>query len=208
MLSRRLGRSLDFPALRPSLVQRHGAGMQGRLQRTIRQSVETSGIGFLTGRDVRIGFRPAAVESGNRVPTDRLPGIGADSGPDRVCGPPPATDGHRAGRNGRRNDRTRDGRPGGALDRQLHRRDRRAGTPRLGRVVVAVRGIAPERGDCRAAGDRGRQSLSSETVFVGEPKDESEITYRPADPAGPGDHVSSRLRAALADSRAAVLASR
>src|ERR1700678_2018614 len=42
----------------------HGAGMQGRLQRTIRQSVETTGIGFLTGRDIHIRFQPAAVNQG------------------------------------------------------------------------------------------------------------------------------------------------
>src|SRR5262249_28091343 len=47
--------------------QRHGRRLEGtmqRSQRTIARAVETSGIGFLTGADVRISFGPAPADHG------------------------------------------------------------------------------------------------------------------------------------------------
>ena len=61
--------------------------MQGRRERTIRQSVETSGIGFLTGRDVTLRFLPAASRSRHRFRRTDCPGTPADPGPDRIHRP-------------------------------------------------------------------------------------------------------------------------
>jgi UDP-3-O-[3-hydroxymyristoyl] N-acetylglucosamine deacetylase len=48
--------------------------MRGRLQRTIRHSVEATGVGFLSGRDITIRFVPAAANEGIAFLRTDVPG--------------------------------------------------------------------------------------------------------------------------------------
>jgi UDP-3-O-acyl N-acetylglucosamine deacetylase len=152
--------------------------MHGRKQRTIRQSAETSGIGFLTGRDIRLRFHPAAANQGIEfLRTDRP-----------HAAPIPATIEfavHRARR-------TAIERDGIAVEMVEHVMATLAGL-RIDNCTVEIDGPEPPGMDGSAlqfaeallgagaveqSAPRPTFALA-ETVFVAEPQDESEITYHP-----------------------------
>ena len=164
--------------------------MQGRLQRTIRQSVETSGIGFLTGRDIRIRFHPAAVNQGIEFRRTDCPG----------SPPIPA----RIEFAVHRQRRTAIERDGTAVEMIEHVMAALAGLW-IDNCLVEIDGPEPPGldgsslqfaelllGAESSSSRRARPTIAvPETVFVAEPEDESEITYRP--PARPGLTIGYHL---------------
>jgi UDP-3-O-[3-hydroxymyristoyl] N-acetylglucosamine deacetylase len=152
--------------------------MHGRMQQTIRQSAETSGIGFLTGRDIRIRFHPAAANQGIEfVRTDRP-----------HLRPIPATIEYAV----HRERRTAIERDGIAVEMVEHVMAALAGL-RIDNCTVEIDGAEPPgmdgsslqfaetllgAGVVEQSAPRPTFALA-ETVFVAEPADESEITYRP-----------------------------
>lgn len=152
--------------------------MQGRMQRTIRQSAETSGIGFLTGRDIRIRFLPADVNQGVEFRRTDCPG----------SAPIPA----RIDFAVHRERRTAIERDGTAVEMIEHVTAALAGLW-IDNCTVEIDGPEPPGMDgsslqfaelLLAAGIIEQPAMRPaivvpETVFVGEPRDESEITYRP-----------------------------
>ncbi|HUE16089.1 MAG TPA: UDP-3-O-acyl-N-acetylglucosamine deacetylase [Planctomycetaceae bacterium] len=164
--------------------------MQGRLQRTIRQSVETSGIGFLTGGDIRICFHPAEVNQGIEFRRTDCPG----------SQPIPA----RIEFAVHRQRRTAIERDGTAVEMIEHVTAALAGLW-IDNCVVEIDGPEPPGFDgsslrfaelLLSAGIVEQPAMRPtivvpETVFVGEPRDESEITYRP--PGGPGLTIAYHL---------------
>ena len=157
--------------------------MQGRLQRTIRQSVETTGIGFLTGRDIHIRFQPAAVNQGIEFRRTDSP-----SSP-----PIPA----RIEFAVHRQRRTAIEYCGIAVEMIEHVMAALAGS-RIDNCIVELDGPEPPGLDgsslhfvelLQAAGIVEQQAtrpvlVLPETVFVAEPEDESELTYSAS--TGPG----------------------
>jgi UDP-3-O-acyl N-acetylglucosamine deacetylase len=153
--------------------------MQGRLQRTIRKSVETSGIGFLTGRDIKIRFLPAAINQGIEFRRTDLPG----------SSPIPA----RIEFAVHRERRTAIERDGTAIEMIEHVMAALAGL-QIDNCVVEIDGPEPpglDGSSMRFAEllldaaiveqAATRRTIAVEgTVFVGQPTDESEITYRSA----------------------------
>ena len=150
--------------------------MQGRLQRTIRRSVETSGIGFLTGRDIKIRFVPAGINQGIAfLRTDRP---GSAPVPARIEFAVP------------RKRRTAIERAGIAVEMIEHVTAALAGLW-IDNCLVEIDGPEPPGMDgsslpfAQALLEAGavdqpaqRPAVSVEgTVFVGDPEDESEITY-------------------------------
>lgn len=164
--------------------------MQGRLQRTIRQSAETSGIGYLTGRDVRIRFRPAAVNEGIEFRRTDCPG--SKSIPARIEFAV------------HRQRRTAIERDGTAVEMIEHVMAALAGLW-IDNCIVEIDGPEPPGLDgsslrlaelLQSAGIVEQTAMRptvivGETVFVGEPQDESEITYRPS--ARPGMAITYHL---------------
>jgi UDP-3-O-[3-hydroxymyristoyl] N-acetylglucosamine deacetylase len=150
--------------------------MQGRLQRTIRQSVETTGIGFLTGRDIHIRFQPAAVNQGIEFRRTDCPG----------SPPIPARIEYAV----HRQRRTAIENGGTAVEMIEHVMAALAGL-RIDNCIVELDGPEPPGLDgsslhlvelLQAAGVVEQQAtrpvfVLPETVFVAEPEDESELTY-------------------------------
>jgi UDP-3-O-[3-hydroxymyristoyl] N-acetylglucosamine deacetylase len=169
--------------LNETILEVHGAGMQGRLQRTIRQSVETSGIGFLTGRDVHIRFHPGAVNQGIEFRRTDRPG----------SPPIPARIEYTVHRE-RRTAIERDATPvemiehvmaalaGLAIDNCIVEVDAPE-PPGMDGSSLHFAELLLSAGIVEQAAPRPFVSLN-ETAFVGEPRDESEITYRPAEKPG------------------------
>jgi|HubBroStandDraft_6_1064221.scaffolds.fasta_scaffold05028_6 UDP-3-O-acyl N-acetylglucosamine deacetylase len=157
--------------------------MQGRLQRTIRQSAEISGIGFLSGRDIRIRFHPAASNQGIEFRRTDCPG----------SAPIPA----RIDFAVHRERRTAVERDGIAVEMIEHVMAALAGL-RIDNCTVEIDAAEPPGLDGSSLGfaellngagiveqPAMRPTITvPETVFVGEPADESEITYR--SPERPG----------------------
>ena len=152
--------------------------MQGRMQRTIRQSAETSGIGFLTGRDVHIRFEPASVNHGIRFRRTDRP----------HASPIPA----RLEFAVHRERRTAIERDGMAVEMIEHVMAALAGL-RIDNCVVEIDAPEPpgmdgsslqfaelllSAGIVEQSAPRPTFSLA-ETVLVADAADESEITYRP-----------------------------
>jgi UDP-3-O-[3-hydroxymyristoyl] N-acetylglucosamine deacetylase len=164
--------------------------MQGRLQRTIRQSVETSGVGFLTGRDIKIRFVPAAIHQG--IAFRRTDCAGSKPIPARIQFAV------------QRQRRTAVERDGIAVEMIEHVTAALAGL-RIDNCLVEIDGPEPPGLDGSSlrfaellltAGivdqPATQPAIAVEgTVFVGDPKDESEITYRPA--ARPGLAITYHL---------------
>jgi UDP-3-O-acyl N-acetylglucosamine deacetylase len=164
--------------------------MQGRLQRTIRQSVETTGIGFLTGRDIQIRFHPAAVNQGIEFRRADCPG----------SPPIPA----RIEFAVHRQRRTAIERGGIAVEMIEHVAAALAGLW-IDNCIVELDGPEPPGFD--GSSQRFAEMLTSagiveqsatrpvfvlpETVFVAEPEDDSEITYTSS--ARTGLSISYRL---------------
>jgi UDP-3-O-acyl N-acetylglucosamine deacetylase len=157
--------------------------MQGRLQRTIRQSAETSGIGFLTGKDIRIRFQPAAANQGIEFRrTDRL---GAAPIPARIEFAV------------HRDRRTAIERDGTAVEMIEHVMAALAGL-QIDNCTVEIDGPEPPGMDgsslqfaeellaAEIVDQPATRSVSvvPDTAFVGEPQDESEITFCPLDKPG------------------------
>ena len=121
-----------------------------RNQRTIAAPAAVQGVGYWSGRDVRVEFRPAAADTGIvfvRADLRRLP---ADSRHDRAPHRNAAAD-HAALRRGQRgDDRAHHGRPGRPANRQLRGVGRSAGDARLRRLLPAVRRSAARGGHRRA----------------------------------------------------------
>jgi len=164
--------------------------MQGRLQRTIRQSVETTGIGFLTGRDIHLRFQPAAVNQGiefRRTDAPSSPPI-----PARI-----EFAVHRQRRTAIEN-------RGIAVEMIEHVMAALAGS-RIDNCIVELDGPEPPGMDgsslqfvelLQAAGIVEQQAtrpvlVLPETVFVAEPEDESELTYSGS--TGPGLSITYHL---------------
>jgi UDP-3-O-acyl N-acetylglucosamine deacetylase len=164
--------------------------MQGRLQRTIRQSVKTSGIGFLTGQDINIRFVPAAINRGIEFRRTDRPGSTAI--PARIEFAV------------HRQRRTAVERNGTAVEMIEHVTAALAGL-QIDNCIVELDGPEPpgldgsslrfaelllEAGVVDQPATRRKIAVDG-TIFVGEPKDESEITYRPA--ARPGLVIAYHL---------------
>jgi UDP-3-O-[3-hydroxymyristoyl] N-acetylglucosamine deacetylase len=157
--------------------------MHGRLQRTIRHSVETAGIGFFSGRDVTIRFVPAGPDHG--IVFRRL---------DRPEAPPiPA----RIEFAVHRERRTAIERGGTAVEMIEHVMAALAGL-RVDNCLIELDGPEPPGFDGSAM-RLAELLLSAEiveqsamrsvidvggAVFAGDPKDDSEITYRPVARSG------------------------
>jgi len=152
--------------------------MQGRMQRTIRQSAETSGIGFLTGRDIHLRFQPASANQGIEFRRTDRPRLA----------PIPATIEFAV----HRERRTAIERDGVAVEMVEHVMAALAGL-RIDNCTVEIDGPEPPGLDgsslqfAEALLGAGIVDQSvprptfalEETVVVAEPDDESEITYRP-----------------------------
>jgi len=157
--------------------------MRGRLQRTIRHCIETSGIGFLTGRDIAIRFLPADENHG--VVFRRVDCAGKPSIPARIEFTAP------------RQRRTAIERDGVAVEMIEHVMAALAGL-QIDNCVVELNGPEPPGFDGSAesmtklllsAGTTEQSApreavVISSTVFVADPNDDSEITYQPASGAG------------------------
>ena len=88
-----------------------------RPERTLARTAEVRGFGFFHGADVTLRFSPADAGHGRRLRANRPAGSTGGARPDRQGHPVPAPHHHPAGRGDRRDDRTRDGRPGRPADR-------------------------------------------------------------------------------------------
>lgn len=152
--------------------------MQGRLQRTIQNSVETRGVGFVTGRDVVIRFHPA--EPNHGVQFRRTDCHGSSAIPARIEFAVP------------RRRRTAIEREGTSVELIEHVMAALAGL-RVDNCLIELNAPEPPGLDgsslefARLLLDAGivEQSLPRRTanvggtVFVGQPTDESEITFDP-----------------------------
>lgn len=152
--------------------------MHGRMQRTIRQSAGISGIGFLTGRDVHLRFVPAPVNQGIEFRRTDQP----------HSEPIPATIEFAV----HRERRTAIERDGMAVEMIEHVMAALAGLS-IDNCTVEIDGPEPPGMDGSSlqfaeallgAGiveqSAPRLTLAlTETVLAAEPRDESEITYRP-----------------------------
>ena len=131
-----------------------------RRQRTLAHAAEVRGHGFFHGSDVTLRFRPAEPGTGvvfERIDLPDRPRVPARI--DRVV-PVGAPNHDQARRRHRRDDRTRDGRPGRHARRQLRRRDRRGRVPGLRRLEPRFRrGVRTSR-DRRTRPDARRSSCS------------------------------------------------
>ena len=129
-----------------------------RKQRTIAAPAVVSGVGYWSGRDVRVEFRPAAADTGIVFVRGDLPGCPriAATVEHRIETPRRTT--LRCGEAARRDGRARHGRAGRPADRQLRGLGRSAGNARLRRLVPAVRRGPAGRGRRRAGRRRAARA--------------------------------------------------
>ena len=129
---------------RPGSIRPGTKGLQENAHRQASATHARPRDGGARGRILPRRRRHAPVPPGRgrhrgRLRPRRPPRSAVRPGPDRQRHPVAAADDHPAGRGAGRDDRARDGRPGGAADRQLPGRDRRPRVPRLRRLEPGLR---------------------------------------------------------------------